>query len=102
MQFLISKVLASSKAEVSYVFHRNDVDTLQTITVDIKRIHSVDIVSIGIEIYIIYFRDKIFAWIFFFLNFNFGMRHLPYLPQCSYGHVFKNILTDKYLKKKNT
>jgi hypothetical protein len=49
------KVLASSKAEVSYVFHRNNVDRLQTITVDIKRIHSVDIVSIGIEIYIIYF-----------------------------------------------
>jgi hypothetical protein len=55
------KVLVSSKAEVSYFFHRNDVDRLQTITVDIKRIHSVDIVSIGIEIYIIYFSNKIFA-----------------------------------------
>ena len=58
LRFVLSnciKVLASSKTEVSYVFHRNDVDTLQTITVDIKRIHSVDIVSIGIEIYIIYF-----------------------------------------------
>jgi hypothetical protein len=54
-------VLASSKAEVSYVFHRNDIDRLQTITVDIKRIHSVDIVSIGIGIYIIYFKNKIFA-----------------------------------------
>jgi len=32
--------------EVSYVFHCK----LQTVTVDIKRIHSVDIVSIGIEI----------------------------------------------------
>jgi hypothetical protein len=40
------KVLVSSKAKVSYVFHRNDIDRLQTITVDIKRIHSVDIVSI--------------------------------------------------------
>jgi hypothetical protein len=49
------KVFVSSKAEVIYVFHRNDVDRLQTITVDIKRIHSVDMVSIGIEIYIIYF-----------------------------------------------
>ena len=49
------KVLVSSKAQVSYVFHRNDFDRLQTITVDIKRIHSVDIVSIGIEIYVIYF-----------------------------------------------
>jgi hypothetical protein len=55
------KVLASSKAEVSDVFHRNDVDRLKTVTVDIKRIHSVDIVSIGIEIYIIYFFDKIVA-----------------------------------------
>ena len=58
LRFVLSnyiKVLASSKAEVIYVFHRNDVDRLQTITVDIKRIHSVDIVSIGIEIYIIYF-----------------------------------------------
>jgi hypothetical protein len=36
--------------EVSYVFHRNDVDRLQTVTVDIKQIHSVDIVSIGIDI----------------------------------------------------
>jgi hypothetical protein len=36
--------------EVSYVFHRNDVSLLQTVTVDIKRIHSVDVVSIGIEI----------------------------------------------------
>jgi hypothetical protein len=49
LRFVLSnciKVLASSKAEVSYVFHRNDVDTLQTITVDIKRIHSVDIGTI--------------------------------------------------------
>jgi hypothetical protein len=36
--------------EVSYVFRRNDVGRLQTITVDIKLIHSVDFVSIGIEI----------------------------------------------------
>ena len=49
------KVLASLKAEVSYVCHRNDVDRLQMITVDIKRIHSVDIHSIEIEIYIIHF-----------------------------------------------
>jgi hypothetical protein len=39
--------------EVSYVFHRNDVGRLQIVTVDIKRIHFVDIVSIGIEIYIV-------------------------------------------------
>jgi hypothetical protein len=32
--------------EVSYVFHRNDVGRLQTVTVDIKRIHSVDIVKL--------------------------------------------------------
>ena len=31
---------------LEYVFHRNDVGRLQTVTVDIKRIHSVDIVSI--------------------------------------------------------
>jgi len=43
--------------EVSYVFHRDDVGRLQTVTVDIKRIHSLDIVSIGIEIYI--FLNKI-------------------------------------------
>jgi len=36
--------------EVSYVFHRNDVGRFQTVTEDIKRINSVDIVSIGIEI----------------------------------------------------
>ena len=36
---------------MSYVFHRNDVGWLQIVTVDIKRIHFVDIVSIGIEIY---------------------------------------------------
>ena len=36
--------------EVSYVFHRNDVGRIQMVTVDIKRIHSVDIVSIRIEI----------------------------------------------------
>ena len=42
----------SDVLEVSYVFHRNDVGRLQTVTVDIKRIHSVDIVSIGIENYI--------------------------------------------------
>ena len=47
--------------EVSYVFYRNDVDRLQTVTVDIKRIHSVNIVSIGIEIYILYFLNKIFV-----------------------------------------
>jgi len=35
----------------NYAFHRNDVGRLQTVTVDIKRIHSVDIVPIGIEIY---------------------------------------------------
>ena len=33
--------------EVSYVFHRNDVGRLQTVTVDIKRNHSMDILSIG-------------------------------------------------------
>jgi len=38
--------------EVRYVFHRNEVGRLQTVAVDI---HSVNIVSIGIEIYIIYF-----------------------------------------------
>ena len=32
--------------EVSYIFHRNDVGSLQTVTVDIKRIHSVDIVAL--------------------------------------------------------
>jgi hypothetical protein len=47
--------------KVSYVFHRIDVGRLQTVTVDIKRIHSVDIVSIGIEIYILYFLNKIFV-----------------------------------------
>ena len=46
--------------EVSYVFHHIDVGRLQTVTVEIKRIHSVDIVSIGIEIYILYFLNKIF------------------------------------------
>ena len=45
----------SDVVEVSYVFHRNDVGRLQTVTVDIKLIHSVDIVSIGKEIYIINF-----------------------------------------------
>jgi hypothetical protein len=44
--------------EVSYVFHGNDVGRLQTVTVDIKRIHSVDIVSIRIEIYILYIFNK--------------------------------------------
>ena len=34
---------------------------IATISVDIKRIHSVDIVSIGIEIYISYFLNKIFV-----------------------------------------
>jgi hypothetical protein len=43
--------------EVSYVFH-NDVGRLQTVTVEIIRIHSADIVSIGIEIYISYFLNK--------------------------------------------
>jgi hypothetical protein len=43
---------------------------LKTVTVDIKRIHSVDIVSIGTEIY-----QKNLKIV------NFGMRHLP---QCSY------------------
>jgi hypothetical protein len=38
--------------------HRIDVGRLQTVTVDIKRIHSVDIVSIGIEIYILYFLNN--------------------------------------------
>jgi len=50
--------------EVSYVFHRDDVGRLQTVTVDIKRIHSLYIVSIGIEIYIflnLQFRDEAFA-----------------------------------------
>ena len=47
--------------EVSYVFHRNDVGRLQTVTVDIKQIHSVDVVSIGIEIYILFFLSKIFV-----------------------------------------
>jgi hypothetical protein len=35
--------------EVSYIFHRNDVGSLQTVTVDIKRIHSVDIVALCFE-----------------------------------------------------
>ena len=48
-------------SEVSYVFHRNDAGRLQKVTIDIKRIHSVDIVSIGIEILILYFLDKIFV-----------------------------------------
>jgi len=39
-----------ASGQVSYVFYRNDVGRLQTVTIDIKRIHSVDIVSIGIEI----------------------------------------------------
>jgi len=42
--------LMSDVLEVSYVFNCNDVGKIQTVTVDIKRIHSVDIVSIGIEI----------------------------------------------------
>jgi hypothetical protein len=48
--------------EVSYVFHCNDVGRLWMVTVDIKRIHSVDIVSLGIEIYILYFLNKIFVY----------------------------------------
>ena len=47
----------SDVLEVSYVFHRNDVGRLQTVTVDIKRMHSVDIISFGIEIYISYFQN---------------------------------------------
>ena len=35
--------------EVSYIFHRNDVGSLQTVIVDIKRIHSVDIVALCFE-----------------------------------------------------
>jgi hypothetical protein len=30
--------------EFNYAFHRNDIGRLKTVTVDIKRIHSVDIV----------------------------------------------------------
>jgi hypothetical protein len=72
--------------EVSFVFHRNDVGRLQTVTVHIEQIHSVDIVSIGTEIiiYIVYFFNKIFGYLKKIVNF--GMRHLPHLPQCSYGH----------------
>ena len=51
---VFDKPLISDVFGVSYVIQRNDVDRLQTMTVDIKRIHSVDIVSIGIEIYILY------------------------------------------------
>ena len=69
--------------EVSYVFHGNDVGRLQTVTVDIKQIHSVDIVSIGIEIYILYIFNKIFVYIKKEIV-NFGMKRLP---QCSYTHV---------------
>jgi hypothetical protein len=47
--------------KVSYVFHRHDVGRLQMVPVDFKRIHSVDIVSLGIEIYILYFLNKIFV-----------------------------------------
>ena len=51
---VFDKPLISDVFRVSYVIQRNDVDRLQTMTVDIKRIPSVDIVSIGIEIYILY------------------------------------------------
>ena len=60
----------SDVLEVSYVFHRNDVGRLQTVTVDIKR-----------ELYLL---NKI--WVLKKII-NFGMRHLPHLPQCSYGHA---------------
>ena len=45
-----------------------------------------DIVSIGIEIYISYIFNKIFVYIKKEIV-NFGMKHLPRLPQCSYAHV---------------
>jgi hypothetical protein len=75
--------------EVSNVFHRNDVGKLQTVTVDIKRIHSADIASIGIEIYILYFLNKKNPV-------NFGMRQ-PHLPQCSYGHAYRQITYYMYV-----
>jgi hypothetical protein len=48
--------------EFNYAFHRNDVGRLKTVTVDIKRIHSVDIVTIGIKIYSLYILNKIFVY----------------------------------------
>jgi hypothetical protein len=44
--------------------HQNihDVGRLKTVTVDIKRIHSVDIVPIGIKIYSLYILNKIFVY----------------------------------------
>jgi hypothetical protein len=48
--------------EFNYAFHRNDVGRLKTVTVDIKRIHSVDIVPIGIKIYSLYILNKIFVY----------------------------------------
>ena len=53
--------------EVSYVFHRNYVGRLQTVTVDIKQIHSVDIVSL-------YLLNKIFELKKTDNTVNFGMR----------------------------
>jgi transposase len=44
--------------EFNYAFHRNDVGRLKTVTVDIKRIHSVDIVPIGIKNNIIFSMKK--------------------------------------------
>ena len=41
------RCLMSLKSDM-YVFHHNDLGKLQTVTVDNKRIHLVDIVSIGI------------------------------------------------------
>ena len=55
---------------------------MSDVTVDIKRIHSVDIVSIGIEIYIIYsFKRNLCIQKNRQSRYN-NMRHLP---QCSYG-----------------
>jgi hypothetical protein len=48
--------------EFNYALHRNDVGRLKTVTVDIKRIHSVDIVPIGIKIYSLYILNKIFVY----------------------------------------
>ena len=48
--------------EFNYAFHRNDIGRLKTVTVDIKRIHSVDIVPIGIKIYSLYILNKIFVY----------------------------------------
>jgi hypothetical protein len=50
LQVFDKPVRCLMSSEVSYVSHRHDAGRLQKVTVDIKRIHSVDIVSIGIEI----------------------------------------------------